>query len=144
MGIDSCSQDLASIQQLMARYTICGDRRDIPGLAATFAQDGTLEIAGELACGRDAIVARLQRPGRHNPDLRLCRHHLTTSLIEIDGDRGSARSYFHVLTNIGLDHHGHYVDRIVREDDGWRFEHRSVRIDWQSSDSLFPPFPPRP
>lgn len=132
--------DREAIRQLMARYNTSGDRARIDELVATFASDGVLEFSGEASRGRDAIKARLttSRAPRH-PKHTVTRHHLTTSYVEVDGGAASARTYFHVLTDIGLDHHGHYVDRLVKIDGAWLFVHRSVRIDGQSPESLSPP-----
>jgi hypothetical protein len=46
-------------------------------------------------------------------------------------------SYFTVLTEIGLDHHGRYRDRFVRLDttDLWLIEHRLVSTDWRAKRS---------
>ncbi len=139
MTMPTPTQDREAIRQLMAIYNINGDRGRIDALAAVFADDGVIEFSGEASKGRAAIVARLSGGGTRNPALELSRHHLTTSLIELDGDGATARSYFQVLTNQGLDHHGHYADRLVRTPDGWRIAHRSVRIDYQSPDSLYAP-----
>jgi hypothetical protein len=129
--------DREAIRDLMARYNINGDRARIEAFAATFAPEGTLEFSGEATRGRAAIFARLSGGSApRDPRHTFSRHHLTTSLVELDGDRATARTYFHVLTDIGLDHHGHYADRLCRIDGEWFFEHRSVRIDWQSPLSL--------
>ncbi|MDO7842068.1 nuclear transport factor 2 family protein [Sphingomonas immobilis] len=131
--------DREAIRHLMAVYNINGDRGRIDALAGAFTEDGTIEFSGQATSGRAAIAARLSGKGTRNPALELSRHHLTTSLIELDGDTATARSYFQVVTNQGLDHHGHYADRLVRTAEGWRIAHRSVRIDYQSPDTLFAP-----
>jgi hypothetical protein len=128
-----------AIRSLMARYNVEGDRARIEALATCFAMDGVLTFSGESTVGRAAIVARLTRGGgRANPHHSFSRHHLTTSLIEVTGDTATGRSYFQVLTDIGLDHHGVYVDHFTRTADGWRIAHREVRIDWQSPQSVNP------
>lgn len=132
--------DREAIRILMARYNIEGDRGNIEGLASVFADDGTLEFGGEASTGPAAIVDRLGRgSGSRNPALTVVRHHLTTSLVQVDGDEATGRTYFVVLTDIGPDHHGVYVDRYRRTSEGWRIAHRQVRIDWRSPQSLFPP-----
>jgi hypothetical protein len=132
-------EDREAIRHLMAAYNINGDRARVAELADVFTEDGVIAFSGEETCGRAAIVARLSGGGTRNPALQVSRHHLTTSLIELDGDRATARSYFQVLTNRGLDHHGHYADRLVRTADGWRIARREVRIDYQASDTLYAP-----
>jgi hypothetical protein len=131
--------DDAAIRHLMARYTMNGDRGKLEALAATFAEDGTLAFSGAASTGRAAIIARLSAPGPRNPALTLSRHHLTSCLIDIADDRAAARTYFQVLTDIGLDHHGVYVDALEKTAGAWLFRHRDVRIDWQSPRSLYAP-----
>lgn len=134
--------DRVAIRHLMARYNINGDRGRVDELAATFAEDGAIEFSGEKTVGRAAVFTRLSGgDGKtaRNPALTVSRHHITTSLVDIDGDRASGRTYFQVLTDIGLDHHGVYVDAIAKIDGEWHFTHREVRIDWQSPHSLYGP-----
>ena len=136
--------DREAIRLLMATYTINGDRGRIDGLVDAFADDGILEFSGEQSRGRSAIAQRLGTPDRpRDPQHSFTRHNLTSSLVELAGETATGRTYFQVMTDIGLDHHGHYADRSERTGAGWRIAHRQVRIDWQSPDSLYPPFPKR-
>ncbi|MCK9541410.1 MAG: nuclear transport factor 2 family protein [Novosphingobium sp.] len=137
--------DREEIRALMAQYNIFGDRGKVDVLAGTFAEDGVIEFGGAKTQGRAAIAARLgggddkDGNGGKGGGLTVSRHHLSTSLVTIDGDTASARTYFMVHTDIGPDHHGVYVDRLVRTHEGWRFAHREVRIDWQAENTLFQP-----
>ncbi|WP_421837619.1 nuclear transport factor 2 family protein [Novosphingobium sp.] len=136
--------DRDAIRDLLARYTYNGDRGRIEALSACFADDGTLEYPGNRASGPAAIVAALAGgSGTPGPKPSFVRHHITNPLIELDGDRATARSYFAVHTDIGLDHSGTYSDTLVRTPHGWRFAHRLVRVDWQSAQSLFRPMATR-
>lgn len=136
--------DREAIRQTMATYTINGDRGRLASLAAAFAPDGVLEFPGVRAQGAAQIESVLSAPGRpRDPRHSFTRHNLTSSLIDLAGDEASGRTYFQVVTDIGLDHQGHYADRFVRTADGWRLAHRQVRIDWQAADSVYPPFPER-
>jgi hypothetical protein len=139
--MSTACQDREAIRHLMAVYNINGDRGRVTALAGVFAEDGAIEFSGMTTRGRAAIVERLSGGGgaKRNPALELSRHHITTSLIELDGDTAQARTYFQVLSNEGLDHHGHYVDRLRRTEAGWLIDHREVRIDFQKADSLYPP-----
>ena len=56
----------------------------------------------------------------------------------VDEAHATGRCYFAVLTDIGLDHWGRYVDDYRRVDDRWVFASRSVTLDGQVSGSLFP------
>jgi SnoaL-like domain len=130
--------DRDAIRHLLATYTYNGDRGRIAELAACFAADGVIEYPGTRATGPGAIAAALSS-GLRNPALTLVRHHITQPLIEVDGDHATARSYCAVYSDIGLDHHGVYNDKLVRTAEGWRFAHRMVRVDWQAGNSLFRP-----
>lgn len=131
-------QDREAIRDLLTRYTYNGDRGRIDALAACFTDEGLLEFPGGSGTGPDAIISALSS-GTRNPALTFVRHHITNPLISVDGDRATVRSYFQVFSNIGLDHAGTYSDDLHRTPKGWRFIRRLVRVDWQSSDSLFRP-----
>lgn len=136
--------DLMAIERLVRRYNINGDRGRLAELSCCFLEDGVLSAAGGRMTGRAAILAGLSTP-RGSSDLEVVRHHLATHVAEIDKDgrTASGRTYFSVMTNSGLDHHGVYVDRYRKVDDAWFIAEREVRIDWQSSQSLFRPLPVR-
>lgn len=130
---------ISAIRQTMAAYTIAGDRFRLDELAACFTPDGVLETPLWQAVGRDEIVARLRGGGSLGAvKPRFVRHHLTTCLIE-PGPDGTAtgRSYFMVLTDIGPDHAGTYLDRFWQVDGRWLFASRSVQVDWKSEASRF-------
>lgn len=130
--------DRDAIRHLLALYTYNGDRGKVAELAACFAPDGVLEYPGNKATGPEAIMATLSSSGgSRNPALTFVRHHITNPLIEVEGSRAAARSYFTVHTDIGPDHSGTYSDQLCKCDDGWRFVRRIVRVDWQSPHSLF-------
>lgn len=128
--------DRDAIRHLLATYTYNGDRGRIAELGACFAPDGVLEYPGNRGFGPDGVLAALTS-GTRNPALSFVRHHITNPLIELDGDSATARSYFTVHSDIGVDHSGTYSDKLVRTDQGWRFAHRLVRVDWQAEHSLF-------
>lgn len=137
------SADRNAIRNLMARYSLASDCGRFEALAETFAEDGTLCFSGQATTGRAAIVARLNQRGPRNPALTFTRHHLTTSLIEVEGERATGKTYFQVLTNIGLDHCGVYLDTFVSQDGNWSFARREARVDWQAPQSLYPPLQAR-
>jgi hypothetical protein len=137
------SADRNAIRNLMARYSLSSDCGRIEALAETFAEDGTLCFSGQATTGRAQIIERLNQRGRRNAALTLTRHHLTTSLIEVESERATGKTYFQVLTNIGLDHCGVYVDEFIKLDGTWYFARREARVDWQAPQSLYPPLQAR-
>ena len=73
------------------------------------------------------------------PGLTHVRHFVATHQIDLlDEDHAKGRAYFAVLTDIGLDHWGRYVDEYERVDGRWLFASRAVTLDGQVSESLFP------
>jgi hypothetical protein len=137
------SADRNAIRNLMARYSLASDCGRFEALAEIFAEDGTLCFSGQATTGRSQIVARLNQRGPRNAALTFTRHHLTTSLIEVEGESATAKTYFQVLTNIGLDHCGLYLDEFVKQDGNWHFARREARVDWQAPQSLYPPLQAR-
>ncbi len=140
------AQAREAIRDTLSRYNLSGDRGRLDDLLDCFAEEGVLEIEGEATCeGRTAIRSRLQgateewRAGRGDGEPTApMRHHLTTSGIElVSPDRARAWSYFLVVSDIGPDHSGRYVDELRRETDRWRFVRRRVRVEWRSPATRF-------
>jgi SnoaL-like domain len=126
------------IRETLARYHHAGDSGRFEEMAALFAVDGVLEIAGEqTVTGRAAIVEFLTGVNRDVvalSDVPMLRHYSTNVTITVESATGaSARSAFLVLAESGLDHWGRYRDRLVPADGstgtGWRFALRTVRTD---------------
>jgi hypothetical protein len=143
--MNDTASELEAIRHTMAAYNIAGDRMRLEALAATFAPHGVLETPTARMEGREAILAGLGRGRGSDPPasdtLRgptFVRHNLTTSLLDLTSEvNAEARSYFMVFTDIGPDHMGCYVDRLIKLDGRWLFEHRRVLIDWMSERTLF-------
>jgi uncharacterized protein (TIGR02246 family) len=130
---------VAAIRHTQSVYNTEGDRGRADGLLDTFTEDGVLEFHGRAHQGREAIRAALSpavdaNRERHAPGF--VRHNLTTCRVELDGpDAANAWTYFMVVTPIGLDHTGRYVDRFRREGGRWLLAHRRVTIDWAAAES---------
>lgn len=126
-----------SIRELLARYNHAGDRGDLAGLAACFADDGLLWLPDDTRLvGRDAIARALAAVGIAGDDPPRLRHHVSSVWIRLDGDHAAdVRAYYAVLTASGLDHWGQYRDRVVRQPSGWRFASRRVLLDGHAPDS---------
>jgi hypothetical protein len=131
------------IRDTLATYTWSGDSLRLDELAATFCEDGVLEIRGsEPLEGRAAIVGFLTGVGEREPApssdaKKLLRHNVTNvRFLEITPERARVVSYFTALTEIGLDHHGRYRDELVPVEDRWLFRHRFVSTDWRAETSV--------
>jgi len=142
--------DRERIRHTMATYTMAGDRLRIDEFVAVFTEDAVIESEGVPAQdafryeGRAAIRQWQQRwldggdAAVAGPKASFVRHHLSTSLIELDGDgTARARTYWVAYTDIGPDHAGYYLDRFRKSGDVWLIAHRRVRLDWRADDSLF-------
>ncbi|MFG1998569.1 nuclear transport factor 2 family protein [Spirillospora sp. NPDC048911] len=131
------------VRDTLAAYTHAGDRGRVEELAATFTEDGVLEIrGGETHTGRAAIAVMLaeavergsapvdgDRPG-------VIRHFVTNLRFEeVAPDRVRTSAYFLVMNAHGPDHWGRYRDALVPVGDRWLFEHRLVGVDGWAPDS---------
>jgi 3-phenylpropionate/cinnamic acid dioxygenase small subunit len=136
-----------SIRDLVARYNANGDAGRFDQVVELFAEDARMEIGdGQPArVGREAIrtIFTGVRDGTGFGDLPVYLRHCTSTL-QIDlVDQAAARSrcYFFVLTDVGLDHWGRYVDEYVQTGGVWRFASRKVTTDGHAPDSRFRPHP---
>ena len=131
------NDDEFEIRALMATYAVDGDRGRMDSLINCFALDGSLSFPGANVKGREEILTVLTS-GERDPQLTRVRHHLTTSHINlVSKSVAKGRTYFLVISNIGPDHSGVYVDEFEKTDRSWLIKRRDVRIDWQSPSSLF-------
>jgi hypothetical protein len=145
------------IRDSLATYNWSGDAYRLEELAATFCEDGELEIRGrDPLRGRAAIIEFLGRHTAPGDDesrraamvaesaergvRRIVRHTITNvRFLELTSDRAGVASYFTVFTEIGLDHYGRYRDSFVPVGDDWLIRHRFVSTDWRSPRSTFAP-----
>lgn len=137
------------IRDLVARYNSYGDTGRFEPLFELFTEDAVMETGdagGEptVYYGRENIKriftgARDRiRDQAAQATPSYIRHFTATHQIDlIDADHAGGRCYFAVIMANGLDHWGRYVDRYVRVDDNWKFEHRRVFTDGWVADSWF-------
>jgi hypothetical protein len=131
-----------AILDLVARYNANGDTGRFPQVIELFAPDAVMEIGdGRTYEGRDEIATiftstRDRVSGDTEPTY--IRHMTATHQIDlIDESNATGRCYFQVLTRVGLDHWGRYVDRYRRVDGRWLFAQRKVTTDGRAPGSLF-------
>lgn len=131
-----------SIRDLVTRYNSNGDSGRFDEVMSLFAADAVMELIDRRHEGLESIATiftgtqdRLRGDGRQG----YVRHFTATHQIDlIDESNASGRCYFAVLSPIGLDHWGRYIDRYRVVDGIWKFAHRRVLIDGRSPQSLFP------
>ena len=137
---DADARAHAAIRATLGACAQAGDARRADAYAACFTQEGVLEL-GERIAGRTAIRDWMAAPSAIPPPTGehtgYVSHHLTTCRIALDGaDAAQVRTYWLVITGIGLDHSGYYDDRFARVGDDWLIAHRRPRTLWISPDSL--------
>lgn len=135
-------QTKAEIAELITRYALLSDGRDWHAAAALFVEDARMSrptAPDALIVGRDAILRSfLERPPRPT------RHVVANVLVTVDGAR-TARATSQLLLYLGTTPSegglpalaapgplvGSYADVVVRTDQGWRFQERLGRLDFQ-------------
>jgi hypothetical protein len=152
VGTMSELEDRDEIRQLLATYTIEGDRGRVDDMLHIFSDDAVLQTSAWRAEGRAGIRKALGGGGQPRPAAtaatagsatpaagargRVMRHHLTSSLITFKGaDAAVGRTYWLNYSEKGADHTGLYADTYKRIDGKWRIVSREVRIDWKSPES---------
>ena len=128
------------IRDTVARYNHAGDSGRFDDMVTCFTDDGVLAISG--GHDHEGHVAMLEFfsgvTGSARSGFTHLRHCVTNVVIDLESPRAATvRSYFQVITDIGLDHWGRYRDRFVPVGDGWRIEYRSVRTDGYAPNSFF-------
>jgi uncharacterized protein (TIGR02246 family) len=127
--------DRTQIRELTARYNRAFDDGDAEAFAATFTEDGAMEVTGGFVVeGREALA-------------QMCRsvpygivHVTVDAIVEVNGDRATQDVTVMVLNRpkpdagpderrAQLDRSGRYHDELVRTAQGWRFARRSATLD---------------
>lgn len=128
--MSSTLEDVYEIQKLKARYADAVDggwtgavAHDADAVIALFVPEGVWD-SGAFGGGQghDGIRAYMATGEAIMP---FAFHHITSPLIEVEGDRARAR--WHAMLAVDAEgqaklHVGVYDDTMVRTPDGWRFE----------------------
>jgi hypothetical protein len=138
--------DRAAIIDLQHRYVLAMDYFDADGYAAVFTEDGVLDWAGGEVKGREAI-REFMASGRYDlrkmnfvpaktPDGKewpsTVRHLVTNQVIQVDGDRARAISYWMNYANnadrrkIEWLSFGSWDDELVKVDGQWLFKRHKI------------------
>ena len=127
------------IENLLYAYAERIDRGDFAGVADLFAhgrihsvEQGPPETVFE---GRDRVQGMYEKTTRlHEDGTPLTKHVITNAHVTVDGDAGSARSYYTVFQatpDLPLQPiiTGHYHDTFQRLDGVWWFDTRVMFVD---------------
>jgi hypothetical protein len=131
-----------AIRDLVTRYNSYGDSGLFVRMIGLFASDATVEINGVAHHGHDelrrvfsGVSEQTSKPGGLPAYLRHCT--ATHQIDLVDETSATGRCYFFVLTSVGLDHWGRYLDDYRVVDGEWRFAHRRVLTDGLGPQSIF-------
>jgi hypothetical protein len=138
------------IRDLVARYNSNSDTGRFEPLWELFHPDAVMELVNSMGSepvvydGRERIKEIFTgAQGKVRQQLESAgptyiRHFTATHQIDlVDADHATGRCYFAVIIDRGLDHWGRYIDRYVRVDGAWKFEHRRVYVDGRTEGSWF-------
>lgn len=130
--------DRTEIIDVTHRYAWALDTRQWSDLDDVFCVDATAHLPTYM----DSLDAIKRRVRRVLEPLDVSQHIVTNHQILVEGAEASCRCQLqaqHVRTRSGqADQYlvgGHYVDRLVRTQSGWRIAHRELTITWTHGDS---------
>ncbi len=130
-----------AIRDLVARYNANGDSGRFAQVRELFTADAVMAIEGDRSYSGIDEIMTIFTGTKSNTSGKLThvRHFTSTHQIDlIDATHATGRAYFAVLTDIGLDHWGRYVDTYTRTNGRWLFASRKVSVDGWSPQTLFP------
>lgn len=124
---------LGRMQQIQLAYALAFDTKDLDGVLAVFTSDATWVSPYSGACAGSDALTELFRSSFAAVDR--CAHVVGQSLLtSFDGDRARCSTYFQSEvvydgepTTLCSDV-GYYDDDLVRLDDAWRIERRTVNL----------------
>ena len=123
--------DRIEINDLLIRYTVAIDKKDYELLDTCFTPDAQVDYttSGGTKGAYPEVRKWLEQALSVFP---ITMHFISNSVVEIDGDRATARTYVinpMVFVNPDESQHiftvgAYYNDELVRTDDGWRIAER--------------------
>ncbi|PZF85041.1 hypothetical protein C1I99_29955 [Micromonospora deserti] len=126
--------DRVEIMELLGRHQIYIDLKDADGYAGLYAEDGSYESPFGGSTGRAAIkelFLGLQASGFTAGK----RHMSGPAMIDIDGERATALSYYWVAEtegDPGVYATGSYRDELIKADGRWLISRRVQTLDASS------------
>ena len=116
-------EDRAAISELLARFCLYADQRRWEDLVNLYTEDGVFDVMGPVK-GRAAILEAVG----HLPGVwQHWFHFVSNEIVELDGDRARAVSYFNAPYSAGgvsSNAFGRYDDELERVDGEWQFAAR--------------------
>ncbi|MEQ3549509.1 nuclear transport factor 2 family protein [Pseudonocardia nematodicida] len=117
------------IEELVSRYALAADDRDLGALVACYTRDGVFDSLGGPVRGHDALRRTYrQRFAAFGPTLHTP-HRVVLDELGPEDAAGRVSGHSEIVTEDGLFVVAHrYTDRYRREDGAWRFAARVSRI----------------
>jgi len=125
--------DKSQIAEVLIRYATGIDFKDWPLFRSCWTDDIDVDYGdlGHFATA-DAITDLMTRI---HDGMGQTYHRMSNLVINVDGDRATARSYVHAVLmavpgdpNSWIEAIGHYDDGLVRTPGGWRIDRRTTNI----------------
>jgi hypothetical protein len=131
-----------AVRDLVARYNANGDTGRFYQVVELFAPDAVMDTGnGATRQGPEEIrtIFTGARDAASFGDHPVYLRHITGTLqIDVvDEAHAKGRCYYFVITDVGLDHWGRYIDEFCTVDGVWRFARRRVTMDGKNPASLF-------
>ena len=122
-------EDREAIRELIARYGPLADAGDCAGAAALWTEDGVYEVGGFGSyTGRAAIQTLLEGESHQGLIHGGAAHVLSPPVIDLDGDRATARTYSVVFRKSGDNWEAHRASanmwHLVRVAGEWKVARR--------------------
>lgn len=124
----SRAEDILEIQMLAQRYADAVMRHDAEDWGACWAAEGEWNTGGDPVIGRDAIVEAWKAA---MSGLTFAVFMVQPSIVEVEGDTGTSRSYVEEVLDAGgntFKVYGVYDDDVVRENGAWKFKVRRYNV----------------
>ena len=130
------------IRDLVTRYNSNSDTGRFQQLLELFDDTSVMTLYGtDVYTGTKEIINIFNSAkGRLGNDdtPRYIRHYVATHQIDVESEtRASGRCYFVVITHIGVDHWGRYIDTYKKVNGKWLFDTRKVHVDGTDPRSTF-------
>jgi ketosteroid isomerase-like protein len=119
--------DKEEIRDLARRYAHCVWQEDADGAIDLFADDGEMNIGGQMIAGR-ANLLKAYKSMLAGQGLQPFIHN---HVVEIDGDRAKGTCYLDLRAAMGgksMIGAGYYNDAYVRTAKGWKFASRHLTL----------------
>ena len=130
------------IRDLVTRYNSNSDTGRFPQLLELFDDTSVMTIDDGAPYSGTSEIINIFTNAKGRLDSvdvpKYIRHYVATHQIDIESETAArGRCYFAVLTHIGLDHWGRYIDTYKKVNGKWLFDTRKVFVDGTSAGSTF-------